>query len=183
MHQSAMDNAKKFFDVFAKHKQSGLVIDIGSQDVNGTLKTAMPSRFSYVGVDFQKARNVDVILDNPYQYPFGDQTVDIVVSSSCLEHSEFFWLSFIEMVRVTKPDGLIYINAPSKGQYHDFPVDCWRFMADAPKALAKYANEFYGFNTALLQAYTDPEGPWHDMVAIYCKDAKYACQYPDRIAL
>ena len=183
MHQSAMDNAKKFFDVFAKHKQSGLVIDIGSQDVNGSLKEVTPNRFKYIGVDFAKAKNVDVVLDNPYKYPLEDQTVDIVVSSSCLEHSEFFWLTFLEMVRVTKADGLIYLNAPSQGSYHEYPVDCWRFMADAPKALSKYANDFYGFNTALLQAYIDPDGPWHDMVAIYCKDAKHAPQYPDRIAL
>lgn len=182
MHQSAMDNGRQFFEVFAKHKESGLVIDIGSQDVNGTLKEVMPKRFKYVGVDFEKARNVDVVLDNPYKLPLEDQTVDIVVTSSCLEHSEFFWLTFLEMVRVTKPDGLIYINAPSSGEYHAYPVDCWRFKADAAAALGKYANQFYGFNTALLQAYIDPNGPWHDMVAVFCKDASFAHRYPDRIA-
>lgn len=183
MHDSAMFNGKLFFDFYAKHKSSGIVIDIGSQDVNGSLKSVTPNCFNYIGVDFQKAKNVDVILDNPYKYPFEDQTIDIVVSSSCLEHSEFFWLTFLEMVRVAKPDGLIYLNAPSQGQYHDYPVDCWRFMADAPKALSKYANNFYDFNTTLLQTYIDPDGPWHDMVAIYCKDSNHAYKYPDRIGL
>jgi SAM-dependent methyltransferase len=179
MHESAMSNARKFFDVFTKNKDAGTVVDIGSQDVNGTLKTVVPKKFNYIGVDFQKAANVDVVLEDPYKLPFESQSIDIVISSSCLEHSEFFWLTFVEMVRITKPDGLIYINAPSEGDYHAYPVDCWRFRQDAAFALSKYANQFYGFNTTVLMAYVDTQAPWHDMVAIYCKDKEFARPYEE----
>ena len=181
MHLSAMNNGKAFFQVYAQHKGNGTVIDIGSQDVNGTLRSAMPKRFNYIGVDFEKARNVDIVLTKPYEFPFSDGYADIVVTSSCLEHSEFFWMTWMEMVRITKPDGLIYVNAPSGGEYHSYPVDCWRFRLDAAQALANFANHVHGYNVALLESFIDGEGPWHDMVGVYVKDAQFAKQYPDRI--
>lgn len=182
MHPSAMRNCIRFFDVYGKHKDGGKVIDIGSQNVNGTLKDAMPKRFDYTGVDFQAADNVDVVLTDPYCLPFEDESVDVVLSSSCLEHSEFFWLSFQEMVRVTKPDGLIYINVPTAGDYHPYPVDCWRFQIDSAMALMRYSNRL-GSELMLLEAYTDPDEPWHDLVAIYCKHKDHVHKYPDRIDL
>ena len=175
-----MQNAIRFFDTYGKHKESGLVIDIGSQNVNGTLKDVVPERFKYVGLDFAQADNVDVVLIDPYKLPYDDKSVDIVISSSCLEHSEFFWLSFLEMVRVVKPDGLIYLNIPSSGQHHPYPVDCWRFRIDAAVALMRWAQR-EGHNTALLEAYTDPEPPWHDLVCVYAADANFVELYPDRI--
>ena len=182
MHPSAMENGKRFFNTYAKHKESGLVVDIGSQDVNGSLKEVMPDRFRYLGLDFKEANNVDIVLDDPYQIPLESDSVDILVSSSCLEHSEFFWLTFLEMVRVTKPDGLIYLNAPSGGPHHAFPVDCWRFRLDASMALMNWANR-NGYNTILLEAFVDSAPVWHDMVAIYIKDKDLSHLYPDRIDL
>lgn len=182
MHPSAMQNCIRFFDVYGTHKDSGLVIDIGSQNVNGSLRDATPTRFEYVGLDFQKADGVDIVLTDPYQLPYEDGSVDIVLSSSCLEHSEFFWLTFMEIVRVAKPDGLIYINVPSEGQHHPYPVDCWRFRLDASLALMNWAKR-NGSPVTMLEAYTDPTPPWHDMVAIYVTDGQHADKYPDRIDL
>ena len=182
MHESAMRNAIRFFDTYGKHKDGGLVVDIGSQNVNGSLKDAMPKRFDYVGVDYAAAIGVDVILKDPYKFPFEDKSVDILVSSSCLEHSEMFWLTFLEMARVVKPDGLIYLNVPSSGQYHAYPVDCWRFQIDASTALMNWAKR-NALLTALLEAYTDSDAPWHDVVAIYVGDGQYSDKYPDRIDL
>ena len=180
MHPSAMRNCIKFFDVYGKYKDGGTVVDIGSQNVNGTLKDAMPSRFQYTGVDYVEAVNVDVVLTDPYKFPFENNSVDIVLSSSCLEHSEFFWLSFEEMVRISKPDGLIYLNIPSAGPYHPYPVDCWRFRMDAALALMNWSRR-QGSSVMLLEAYTDEEQPWHDLVAIYCKDEMHVEKYPQRI--
>jgi len=182
MHPSAMQNCIRFFGTYGKHKESGLVIDIGSQNVNGSLKDATPARFNYVGLDFQKADGVDVVIADPYRLPYADKSVDIVLSSSCLEHSEFFWLSFLEMTRVVKPDGLIYLNILSAGQYHAYPVDCWRFRIDAAVAFMKWAQR-QGYNPALLEAYTDATPPWHDLVCIYAGDMKFVEDYSDRIDL
>ena len=181
MHPSALRNAKDFFEVYTKNIEGGTVLDIGSQDVNGSLRQVVPSRFKYVGVDFEKAKNVDVVLENPYVFPFADEAADILITSSCLEHSEFFWLTWLEILRVVKPNGLIYMNVPSEGGFHPYPVDCWRFRLSAAPALQKWGKRA-GFNPLLLEAYTDMEPPWHDYVAVFVKDWQHHHHYPDRIS-
>ena len=59
-----------------------------------------------------------------------------------LEHCEFFWRAFEEVIRVVKDDGFVFLIAPSAGPEHRYPVDCYRFYADAYHALAKYVTKF-----------------------------------------
>jgi len=77
-----------------------------------------------VGVDVMAGRNVDVQLSDPYRLPFEDESVVVVMSSSSFEHSEMFWLLFLEVLRVLRPQGLFYLNVPSNGHFHRWPVDC-----------------------------------------------------------
>lgn len=180
MHDSAYRNAKLFFCTYAEHKASARVIEIGSQDVNGTIRTTAPQHFEYVGVDYQVGKGVDVVLQDQYVFPFEDETFDILVSSSCLEHSAMFWLTWLEMLRVIKPNGLIYLNVPSAGQYHGYPVDCWRFQSDADGGLIQWALR-HGYKPCLLESYVDQEGPWHDWVGVFCKTWEGSNEYQKRI--
>ncbi len=42
-----------------------------------------------------------------------------------------FWVTFLEGLRVLSPRGFLYVNAPSSGIYHGYPLDHWRFYPDA----------------------------------------------------
>jgi SAM-dependent methyltransferase len=183
MHESAMQNGRDFFATYAKYFDkvaSPRIVDVGAYDVNGSLREVCPSEFNYIGVDFAAGKGVDVVLEDPYLLPFNDNSVDIVVSSSCFEHAEFFWLSFLEIVRVLKPSGIVYINAPSGGSFHRYPVDCWRFYPDSGKALEGWARR-NGVNALLLESFTQVGGDWHDYVAVFIKDASQADKVTDRI--
>lgn len=179
-----MNNCKSFFDTYAKAFESGSkvkVIEIGSQDVNGSLRQVCPKEFEYVGLDFQEAKGVDIVLLDPYSLPLDSESVDIVLSSSCFEHSEMFWLVFLEVLRVLKPGGLFYLNAPSAGSFHRYPVDCWRFYPDSGKALITWARR-NGINAAMLESYTQKGGGvWQDFVSVFLKDERLAGQYAERI--
>ena len=164
MHDTAMDAGKAFFAQYGR--DDAVVIDIGSQDVNGSLRSVARCK-EYVGLDFQNAKGVDIVLEDPYKFPLVDNFADLVVSSSCFEHSEFFWLTFLEAVRILKPGGHFYLNAPSRGDIHRFPVDCWRFYPDAAGALANWANR-NGYNIAVVKTDT-LQGPWGDFVAVFTK--------------
>lgn len=183
MHQTAMNNCKSFFDTYSKAfepKPKTTVVEIGSQDVNGSLRQVCPSSFEYIGVDFQKAKGVDIVLDDPYALPFESETIDIVISSSCFEHSEMFWLVFLEILRVLKPKGLFYLNAPSAGPFHRYPVDCWRFYPDSGKALVTWARR-NGVNADVLESFTQRGGEWQDFISVFLKDAAHASAFPGRI--
>ena len=183
MHPTAMSNCPSFFTAysasFAQH-QHVKVVEIGSQNVNGTLRDTCPTNFEYIGVDFAQANGVDIVLEDPYRLPFEDESVDIVLSSSCFEHSEMFWLVFLEILRVLKPNGLFYLNAPSTGSFHRYPVDCWRFYPDSGAALVKWAQR-HGSKPAVLESYTQIAGNWQDYVAVFLKDESCAAQFPQRI--
>lgn len=182
MHPSAMDNGRLFFDTYLDANAPALVLDIGSQDINGSLRQLAPAGARYVGLDFATGNGVDVVLDDPYRLPFEDGVADAVVSSSCFEHIEMFWLMFNEVLRVLRPGGLFYLNAPSNGDFHRYPVDCWRFYPDAGDALVRWAVRS-GHRPALLESFTAYQrlDIWNDFVAVFVKDAAYATQHPRRM--
>lgn len=163
-----MQGAIDFFNKFVSEFVNPVIVEIGSQNVNGSIRDIAPPS-KYVGLDFQNANGVDIVLTDPYSFPLPDQYADIVVTSSCFEHSELFWLSFLEGVRILKPNGLFYINAPSTGKYHAYPVDCWRFYPDAAKAFVTWAKR-NGYDLSV--EYTKMhEGEWKDFVVVYRKNS------------
>ena len=173
MHQTALKYAKLFFETYCETGDSEKysIVEIGSQDVNGSLRDVAPSGFNYIGLDFVEGKGVDIVIDDPYKIPLPDGYADIVVTSSCFEHSEFFWLAFLEIVRILKPGGYIYVNAPSNGMYHKYPVDCWRFYPDSGNALAAWARRS-GYSLELVESFIGErsnEDIWNDFVAVFFK--------------
>ena len=188
MHPSALEFGTKFFDTYCKGF-SGIVVDIGSQNVNGSLKDVCPAEAEYIGVDFCPGNGVDIILTDPYKLPFDDESVDVIVCSSVFEHSQFFWVIFLEIMRVLKPTGLLYLNVPSNGYIHRYPVDCWRFYPDSGLALVTWA-ERNSLTPALLESFiaernyqsNEPDDlAWNDYVAVFIKDCKFQDHYKNRV--
>ena len=188
MHHSALNFGKLFFDTYCANLQGATVHDVGAQNVNGSLKDVLPSHLGYVGVDFVAGNGVDIVLEDPYQLPFADESLDVLVCSSCFEHSQFFWLVFLEMLRVLKPQGVLYLNVPSNGSVHRYPVDCWRFYPDSGRALEAWAAR-NGYAAQLLESFIGERSPdsyesggaWHDLVAVFVKDNQHAVTYPARM--
>ena len=182
MHDTAMQFGQLFFQTYVKNSNKIKILDIGSQDVNGSLRTVAPSVCEYIGVDFEAANGVDVVLTDANVLPFDNDSIDVVVSSSCFEHAEFFWSMFIEIQRVLKPEGLFYLNAPSNGTYHRYPVDCWRFYPDSGVALSHWGQK-NGYNTQLIESFVGykQRDDWNDFVSVFVKDGIHAAKYTQRI--
>jgi SAM-dependent methyltransferase len=181
MHPTAMSNADAFFKNYSPNlPKKSRVLEIGSQDVNGSIRTVCPKEYEYTGIDFVEGKGVDIVINDPYAFPFKDNEADIIISSSCFEHSEFFWLVFLEIMRCLKPHGLFYMNAPSTGTFHRYPVDCWRFYPDSAAALANWGKR-NGFNCAVLESYIQVNCQFRDFVGVFIKDAAHAPTYPRKI--
>lgn len=176
MHHSAYVNAEKFYKKYCENNiENKTILDVGSYDVNGTMKPIFQKGI-YLGVDMEEGPNVDVVA-NANELPFKDESFDIVISSSCFEHDDMFWETFLEMCRVAKPDGYLYVQAPQNGPYHGWPGDNWRFYADSWRALAKWGNK-NGYGIELVESYIDETTPphetegtrfWNDSVGIFKK--------------
>lgn len=159
------------------------MLELGSQDVNGALRDHSPKGAQYVGVDAVPARGVDLVIDPVAPLPFLDGTFDVVVTSSAFEHDFHFWETFLELLRVIAPGGLLYLNAPSNGGFHRYPVDCWRFYPDAGQALARWACS-RGIETELIESFIGlPENDhWADFVAVFRKGGGRPLHRKGRIA-
>ena len=111
------------------------ILDVGSLDVHNPTKKltfgrylAKPPLWEYTGLDLVPGRNVDVVSEEPYHYPFASESFDVVVSGSTLEHV-FDMHKFVkEVARLSKD--LVIIIAPNTHPEHKYPVDCWRVFPD-----------------------------------------------------
>jgi SAM-dependent methyltransferase len=150
-----------------------MILDVGSADVNGTLRDCAPPGCVYLGVDVAAGPGVDIVLEDVYRFPFSDGYFDRLVCTSCLEHDQLFWLTFLEMVRVVRPNGYIYVNAPSNGDYHAYPFDNWRFYPDSALALSAWAKR-NGQELALVESFIARRrrDQWNDCVMVFFRGAE-----------
>lgn len=136
-----MDEMKRFVDLYLQEKTNIQILDIGSFDINGSYRGIFQKEsWVYKGLDIAPGQNVDIVEANIYNWNIKDETFDVVISGQTLEHVEYPWVTFKEMVRVLKKKGYVCLMVPSTGKEHRYPVDCWRMFPDGARALAKLEN-------------------------------------------
>lgn len=169
MHISSLEHVDRLTEKYLRDKAELDVLDIGSMNVNGTYKKFFDRpNWRYLGLDLVEGPNVDVVLKSTYRLPISSFSQDVIVCGQVFEHVQFFWLTWLEMIRVLRPGGVIFLVAPSRGPEHRFPQDCWRFYPDGYQALALYGG------LELLEVATDWEpspyadsAPWGDTVGVF----------------
>lgn len=146
MHDSAFEKALLFRRAYlAAYEDRALtILDVGSAVVaeghRSNRDAMINATWRYIGLDIEAGVNVDVAVADPYDWrELNDGSVDVVTCSQVLEHTEFFWITILEIGRVLRPNGLAFIVAPGSGPLHRFPVDCWRFYDDGLPALGRWA--------------------------------------------
>ena len=187
MHPSSLHHAEVFHNTYlSTSRKPRKIVEIGSQDVNGSLKSVFHKKHDYVGLDFVEGKGVDLVIDDPYSLPLQSGSADVVLCSSVFEHSSMFWLLFEECMRVLKLGGLLYLNVPSNGMVHRYPVDAWRFFPDAGLALEEWSARQH-LQGVLLESFVGgrfgegPEGQWCDFVSVFVKGESHKRKYSRRM--
>lgn len=143
MHKSSYNNMQRFVAEYLSSYQDTKIriADIGAQEINESYRPIFDNPlWEYVGIDIEQGKNVDIVVQDIYNWSeLQGDSFDVVISGQAFEHIEYFWITMLEIRRIMKPSGLCCIIAPSGGKEHRYPVDCWRFYPDGFKALAKYA--------------------------------------------
>lgn len=136
--------------------QVGRVLEIGSCNVNGTIRDALEmSASEWIGVDLQEGPCVDLIMPSDKLVAmFGEESFDTVVSCECLEHDLRPWITVDAMRKLLRPGGHMLVTTPTFGfPLHRYPIDCFRFGEDA------YRGWIYeGYNVIALETTDDPAG-------------------------
>jgi SAM-dependent methyltransferase len=130
LHQSAHDQMERLVARYLRPDVHYRVVDLGSR-TSGRQTMTHRDLFAehsctIIGVDVAPGRNVDLLMKKPYRLPMKSNSADVVISGQAFEHIPFFWASILEIARVVKPNGLVFLTAPSRGHVHT-STDCWRY--------------------------------------------------------
>jgi SAM-dependent methyltransferase len=178
MHLSSYVAGNLFANIYGGPNK--IVVDLGGKNVNGSLRNFFENLgMKYICVDMDEHSSVDIIVKPGEKLPFDNNSIDLIVSTSCFEHDPCFWMTFKEMTRIIKDDGFIYVNAPSNGPYHGYPGDNWRFYGDAGQALSYWSGiqiaDEVTFPMKIVETFTiiiDNVELWHDFICIWQRTDK-----------
>jgi SAM-dependent methyltransferase len=94
--------------------QGARVLEVGSLDINGSVRELF-SGCSYTGVDLQLGPGVDLACQGQLvEFPTGH--FDTTISAECLEHNPFWRETVANMLRMTRPGGLVLISCATTGR-------------------------------------------------------------------
>ncbi len=161
MHDNSINLMRYFIETFNVRK--GTVVDIGSQDINGSYRSLFPD-MEYIGVDISQGKNVDMIMDSPSWQKM--KNVDFVISGQTFEHVEDIPKLLNSIFEALKPGGLLCIIAPSTGIPHDYPGWYRNFTRESMSEPIREA----GFE--ILSCQVSNVEPWKDVCCIAKKVIK-----------
>ena len=123
---------------FQKHFKNVSVLDIGSLDINGNNRYLFEN-YTYTGVDLALGPNVDV-ASRGHLYK-SEKQFDVVISTECFEHDEYYDLTIKNMYKLLKPGGLFMFTcaAPGRPEHGTTKTSQWQspFTTDYYKNLSE----------------------------------------------
>ena len=168
MHKNSHSKMEWFKNTYLSTASELNILDVGSLDRKGDFNYSDifdEKNWTYTGLDFQAGNNVDIVVNDIYNwFEVEDNTYDVIVSGQFFEHLEFFWITMSEIERVLKPGGYVCIIAPSAGSKHGGNIpNCYRFHEDGLKAMARYV-DFEIIHTSVDER--KEASPWNDAFLI-----------------
>lgn len=90
------------------------ILEIGSYNVNGSLRNIFTNSTEYVGLDIISGPDVDIVYDG--KNIDLKKKFDLVVSCECFEHNPYYIENFLTMIQATKDDGVILFTCATVGR-------------------------------------------------------------------
>ena len=116
---------------------SARLLEIGSRARSGNIYTqGFRKDIEYVGFDIIPGPNVDIVGDiHQLSKSIPNESFDAIFSISVFEHLAMPWKAALEMNKVLKVGGLVFIATHPTWPLHDRPWDFFRFSTDALRSL------------------------------------------------
>ena len=121
------------------------ILEIGSREVTGkSIAREMFSKAEYSGFDYYPGANVDVVGDahKLSSYFKDNDQFDIIYSSACFEHFAMPWIVAVEIAKLLKIGGTVFIETHFSFSSHERP---WHFFQFSDMALKTLFSRSLGF--------------------------------------
>lgn len=112
------------------------VLEIGSHDydLNSSIRKAFATAGRYVGVDLVAGPGVDLVGFG-HELDHRDGSYDVAISGECFEHDPHWRETFSNMVRMTRPGGLVAFSCASRGRPEHWTMRTDRALSGGTQAV------------------------------------------------
>ncbi len=90
------------------------VLEVGSLDINGSIRSAFAD-CDYTGTDLSPGPGVDLACPGQ-MLAFPSQSFDVSLSCECFEHNPYWVETWSNMLRMTRPGGLVLMTCATTGR-------------------------------------------------------------------
>lgn len=166
-HKSQQDFFLSMKEKFPQFFNSKIVLDVGSYDVNGNNRGLFDNCI-YTGIDVGPGKNVDLVT-TAHEHRVSDGFYEVIVSSSCLEHDQYYEKTLQAIVRMLAPGGFFFFSCAGEG----YPEHGTRRTSpqDAPLLAAHgdWADYYKNLTEADVRACIDVDGVFGEYGFIFNK--------------
>ena len=119
------------------YDKPGVRVLDGSRNVTTTNLRSAFSHAEYVGFDFYPGENVDVVGDahRLSSYFETEDKFDLIFSSATFEHLYMPWVVALEIQKMLKVGGVVFVETHFSFSYHEAPWNFFQFSANGLRAL------------------------------------------------
>ena len=134
-HQAQIDFVSRVRGKFPDFFTGAKVLEVGSLNINGTVRDLFADCAEYVGCDLGEGPGVDLVCRG-HELPFEDGHFDVAISCECFEHDKDWRLTFQKMIDLVRPGGLVVFSCATTGRPEHGTT------ATSPKD-APFTNDYY----------------------------------------
>lgn len=113
-HREQFDYVFSIKEKFPNYFRNTRVLEVGSLDINGSVRQFF-DECNYTGVDLGPGKGVDVISKGE-ELSYSNNFFDVTLSCECFEHNEQWEKTFLNMIRMTVPGGLVFFTCATTGR-------------------------------------------------------------------
>lgn len=127
------------------NKKGMRVLEIGSRNVTGINLRKCFDAAEYIGFDYYQGENVDVVGDGHKlsTYFSEHEKFDLIFSSAVFEHLHMPWVAAVEIQKLLKVGGFVFIETHFSFSSHERP---WHFYQYSDMGLRALFNDALGFD-------------------------------------
>lgn len=112
------------------------IVEIGSRDVNGSVRELFPDSTRYAGLDIQPGPGVDFVTSVEH-WPI--DSTDLCLCTEMLEHDRFPWKTLIGIYEILHHDGIFILTTRAFTKKNILPycpagAGCWHEEHAIPNA-------------------------------------------------
>jgi len=116
------------------------IVELGTRRQEGQQSTRhsvwVPHAEQYIGIDYLPGEDVDLVADvHELSRHVSPESVDGVIACSIFEHIKYPWIAALEIAKVLKRGGVVFIHTHQTFALHAHPHDYWRFSTEGLRTL------------------------------------------------